>query len=381
MKILLLTGQGFRFRKNLSDHDSAVNYDHFLFYIGFCHLIAHTNPMMDDTPKSRTKLAEVAKRAGVSEITASRALRGGQNVSAATLARVEKAASELGYVRNRLAGALAGGPSNQIGVVLPSLSNIVFPDVLKGLEDRLEADGYHPVLGISNYDAAREEKLLRSLLSWRPAGLVVASSGLTQGARALLGAADLPVVEIMDIDTTPVDMAVGISHHAAGKAMGYFLTGRGHRRFGYIGHDLDHDKRAAARLDGFRAALTEGGIAPPEVLTRATPSSVALGRELMARMLDIPDHPDVVYFSNDDMAVGGMFECQARGLSVPDDIALAGFNGLDIGQSLPVPLTTIGSNRHRIGSIAAEQILRRIAGEPTEARVDVGFSLLRGNSA
>ena len=173
---------------------------------------------IEKRPRKPT-LSEVAALAGVSEITASRALRASAAVTPETLQKVQEAARSLGYLRNRLAGALAGGPSNQVAVILPSLSNIVFPDVLKGLEDRLDDAGFHPVLGISNYDPAQEEHLIRNLLSWRPAGLVIAPSGMTEASRAVLRDAGLPVVEIMDIDTDPVDMAVGMSHRAAGLAM------------------------------------------------------------------------------------------------------------------------------------------------------------------
>jgi len=336
-------------------------------------------------PTNRTAkptLAQVAARAGVSETTAARALRGSTVVTRDTVTKVEKAAASLGYLRNRLAGALAGGPSNQVAVILPSLSNIVFPDVLKGLEDRLEHAGFHPVLGISNYDPDREENLIRNLLAWRPAGLVIAPSGTTDTSRSLLRGVDLPVVEIMDIDTDPVDMAVGMSHRGAGLAMARHLVARGYRRCAYIGHDLTRDHRAAARLDGFRAGLDEAGLALTACVTLPDPSSVAQGRRGLAQLLDHAEiRPDLVYFSNDDMAVGGVFHCMANAIRLPEDLAIAGFNGLELGQSLPVPLTTTASHRTRIGETAADNILMRIAGRDTKRLMDVGFSLIEGGTS
>ncbi len=337
---------------------------------------------MGESTKRRLTLAEVAATAGVSEITASRALRGAKNVARPTVERVERAARSLGYVRNRLAGALAGAASNQVGVILPSLSNIVFPDVLKGLEDRLETAGFHPVLGISNYDKMREERLIDSLLAWRPAGIVIGATNMTERSRQLLHDADLPVVEIMDVDCDPVDMVVGISHHQAGRAMGYYLMGRGYKRVGYVGHDIQADQRATARLEGFREALAEAGQEILHMVTPDTPSSVALGGSATAKLLaEMNPAPDLIYFSNDDMAVGGMFHCMAQGISVPKDVALAGFNGLEIGQALPTPLTTTGSRRQLIGQTAADQILARLSGEPGTRKTDVGFRLLTGASA
>ena len=335
----------------------------------------------EKSPRKPT-LFEVAARAGVSEITASRALRGSNMVTPETLQKVQEAAASLGYLRNRLAGALAGGPSNQVGVILPSLSNIVFPDVLKGLEDRLEHAGFHPVLGISNYDPQQEEQLIRNLLSWRPAGLVIAPSGMTEASRAMLSGADLPVVEIMDIDTDPVDMAVGMSHRGAGLAMARHLIARGYHRFAYVGHDITSDHRAAARLDGFKSGLTEAGLTLTGCVTLAEPSSVALGRRGLRMLLDSGDAaPDLVYFSNDDMAVGGVFHCMAAGIILPDQLAIAGFNGLEIGQSLPVALTTTASHRALIGETAAACILKRLAGEDTARMTDVGFSLVEGGTS
>ncbi|WP_085825107.1 LacI family DNA-binding transcriptional regulator [Roseovarius gaetbuli] len=330
----------------------------------------------------RPTLSQVAAAAGVSEITASRAMRGGGLVAKATADRVQAAARELNYVPNRLAGTLAGGASRQVGVILPSLSNSVFADVLKGLEDRLEEAGYQPVLGISNYDPTREERLIENLLSWRPAGIVIAPADMTAASRALLLRAGLPVVEIMDVDATPTDMAVGISHLSAGRAMAHYLVGRGYERFAYLGHSIDSDLRALARLEGFRGALGEVGRELAQCLTLAGPSSVNLGREGLARLLaEAEQPPDLVYFSNDDMAVGGMFHCMAAGISVPGDLALAGFNGLEIGQALPVPLTTTASNRAAIGTEAARQLLQRFKGGMPEKISDVGFRLIPGQTA
>lgn len=327
-----------------------------------------------------TTLAQVAQLAGVSEITASRAIRGSKSVSLKTAERVLEVAQKIGYVQNRVAGALAGGSSNQVGVILPSLSNIVFPDVLNGLETELETANFHPVLGVSHYDPVREEGLIRSLLSWRPAGIVIAPTDLTDVARRLLHDAKLPVVEIMDLVDHPIDISVGISHYDAGSVTARYLTGLGYRSFAYVGHDIGADRRALGRLEGFRQGLAEAQILLERTILIDAPSSIPLGREGMLRVLAEPKRPKVVYFSNDDMAVGGIFQCISMGLDVPTDVAVVGFNGLEVGQSLPRPLTTISSNREQIGRTAAKQILRRLRGEQTDRRIDVKFSLIPGGT-
>lgn len=334
---------------------------------------------LNQTDDIRPTLAEVARSAGVSEITASRALRGGAHVARDTLEKVQLAARALNYVPNRLAGTLAGGTSRQVAVVLPSLSNSVFADVLNGLETRLDQAGYHPILGVSNYDPAQEERLIADLLSWRPAGLVLAPAASTEGTRRMLAGSGVPVVEIMDIDPAPIDMAVGLSQRAAGRAMAHYLLGRGYRRFAYLGHDISTDPRALSRLRGLEQGLAEAEVTLEASLTLPGPSSVPLGREGVARLLqDCPPGGLAICFSNDDMAVGAMFHALFAGLKLPEDLALAGFNGLAIGQALPQPLTTIASRRVEMGDIAARALLARIDGTPVETVQDVGFRLIPG---
>jgi len=331
------------------------------------------------TDDTRPTLAQVARAAGVSEITASRAIRGGPHVAAGTLARVQAAARALNYVPNRLAGALAGGASRQVAVVLPSLSNSVFADVLKGLETRLEQAGHHVILGVSNYDPLHEERLIADLLTWRPAALVLARADSTADTRRMLAAAGLPVVEIMDIDHPPIDMAVGLSQRAAGRAMAHYLLGRGYRRLAYLGHDIARDPRALSRRLGLEQGLAEAGVTLEAAMTLPGPSSVPLGREATARLLGA--HPPgglAVCYSNDDMAVGGVFHALAAGLQIPRDLALAGFNGLAIGQALPQPLTTIASHRAEIGGRAADALLARLDGVRVEPVQDLGFRLITG---
>ena len=149
---------------------------------------------IDVDKADRVTLADVAEAAGVSEITVSRVVRGMANVSQVTVSKVEEAIARTGYVRNRLAGAMAGAVSNQIAVILPSLSNSVFADVLNGLEVRLQSAGFHSVLGISNYDSDREAQLIESLLGWQPAGLVIAPTLLSDRSLRLLERGRLPVV-------------------------------------------------------------------------------------------------------------------------------------------------------------------------------------------
>lgn len=328
-----------------------------------------------------TTLTEVAKVAGVSEITVSRVVRGKGPITTETRARVEAAIREVGYVPNMLAGSLASASTALFGIVVPSLGNIVFSDVLSGIDDTIAPQGRRAVVGVTDYDQARETDLVRSLLGWRPAGLVLPGLEHAEETRQTLIAARIPVVEIMDVDGDPIDAAVGIAHHQAGAAMAAHLVSRGYRRFGYVGHDIGRDRRAHKRFTGFARQVAQAGaeLVGTEIMPGLT--SAPSGREGTARLLARHPRIDAISFSNDDMAIGGYFHCLAHGIAIPGQLALAGFNGLSIAQAMPQPLTTIITHRYEMGRRAGEALIARAAGEPIDRVIDVGFELVAGETS
>lgn len=326
-------------------------------------------------------LADVAREAGVGESTVSRVLRNHGSFSARTAERVAEAVARLGYVPNRLAGSLAGNAasagSQLVGIVIPSLANIVFPDLLRGLTGALDRTGFQSVIGVSDYDPDREEALVGALLSWRPAGLVVTGLEHNAGTVARLRAAGIRIVEMIDTDGPGLDIVVGFSNRAVGEASARHLLARGYRRLGYVGHDIFRDLRAGKRLSGFEAALNASGHGLIDREIVPEPSSATAGRAGLDRLLDRTRDLDAVYFSNDDMALGGFFCCLARGWSIPGRLALFGCNGLDITAAMPQPLATIRTPRLEIGAVAAERLT---AGGPSET-IDLGFDLVEGATA
>ena len=174
--------------------------------------------MADDDPRPLT-LRDVSEASGVSEMTVSRVLRNRGDVSESTRARVLEAAKTLGYVPNKIAGALASQRVNLVAVIIPSMRNMVFPEVMAGISAVLEQTDLQPVVGVTDYLPEKEERVLYEMLSWRPSGVIIAGLEHTEAAKAMMKASGIPVVEIMDIDGTPVDCAVGISHRRAGREM------------------------------------------------------------------------------------------------------------------------------------------------------------------
>ncbi|MET3899793.1 LacI family gluconate utilization system Gnt-I transcriptional repressor [Devosia sp. UYZn731] len=326
-------------------------------------------------------LADVALLAQVSEITVSRILRNHGPIGADTRERVMAAVRQTGYVPNRLAGGLASSGSKLVGVIVPSLTNIVFPEVLGGIRSALEGTGFQAVIAVSDYDLATEQALIASLLAWKPEAMVIAGLDHTEMARAMLVGSGVRIAEVMEIDSQPIDLAVGLSHRQAGFDTGQYLLGRGYRRFGYVGHDWTSDHRAKLRYDGLVAALAEAKVALVETCRFEGPSSVGAGRDMLAQILARRHDLDVVVFSNDDMATGGVFHCLGAGIRPKQDLALFGFNGLDVGQALPTPLSTVRSNRFLIGKTAIEKLLGQRERPEGREIIDTGYDIITGATA
>jgi Transcriptional regulators len=205
-------------------------------------------------------LRDVSEASGVSEMTVSRVLRNRGDVSAATRDRVLEAAKKLGYVPNKIAGALASQRVNLVAVIIPSMSNMVFPEVMTEISHVLEETELQPVVGVTDYSPEKEERVLYEMLSWRPSGVIIAGLEHSDAARAMLTAAGIPVVEIMDVDGTPVDAMIGISHRRAGRMMAQEILKQGYRRIGFMGTKMPLDHRARKRFEGLTEALAKGGV-------------------------------------------------------------------------------------------------------------------------
>lgn len=319
-------------------------------------------------------LTDVARAAKVGESTASRVLRNKGSFSEEARERVLGAARKLNYVPNRIAGTLASTGSQLVGIIIPALTTSVFPDLLRGTNSVLESAGFQSVISVTEYDAAREEKLIESLLSWRPAGIIVTGLEHSDRARAMLKDSRIRVVEVGDTDGQGIDIVVGFSNRGAGYAAGQYLLKRKFHHVGYVGNQSLNDLRAGKRYAGFKAALAEAGAALVDEEITTGLSSIKAGRDGLMRLLKRQPKLDVVYFANDDMAIGGYFHCLAAGIAIPDQLGLFGHNGLDVGRLTPQPLSTIRTPRVAVGEIGAKLLLSN--GPPQV--IDLGFELYEG---
>jgi LacI family gluconate utilization system Gnt-I transcriptional repressor len=323
----------------------------------------------------RATIADVAKLAGVGAITVSRALRDPDRVSADLRRQIADAIKTLGYVPDPSARALASAHADVVGVLVPSLTNNVFADVVRGIYDGLSDTRYQIQIGNTHYSGMEEERLLKVFLGQRPAGLIVSGIDQTPAARRLLENAGCPVVQIMETGPDPVDMMIGFSHFDGGRAATGHLIEAGYRRIGFVGARMD--PRSQRRLAGYRAAMQAAGLYDPRlVITTPIPSSVSLGRELFRDALAKVPTLDAVFCNNDDLALGVLFECHRASIKVPETIGVVGFNDLDMMQVAFPSITSVRTHRYEIGSRAVAMVRARMSGGTVEEPVvDLGFEL------
>lgn len=321
-------------------------------------------------------LHDVARAAGVAPITASRALREPQQVAPETLARVQRAVAATGYIPNRLAGGLKSRRSRTVGALVPFIAVPQFLPTVQALTETLEQAGYQLILGQSGYNHHREAALLDTLLGHRVDAVVVAGRLADPTSAARLRTHGVPLVETWDLSEQPADMLVGFSHEAVGHAVAAFVRERGWHDVALATGD---DARALRRSDGFVAGF---GRAVPTATVRA-PSRLALGRAALAELLASGRPLRAVVCSSDGLADGVMTEARARGLRIPQDLAVIGFGDADFAAHLEPGLTTVRIDAQSIGASAARLVLERLGGAMHgPAVIDVGFTLVqRGSTA
>ena len=332
--------------------------------------------------RRRVTMRDVAVRAGVGTITVSRAIADPSKVSSALRERIDAAIVELGYVPNRMAGGLSSQRSRVVPVIVPAIRNAVFADLVDGVNTVLLDAGYQILLGATDYDPAREESLIADLLGWTPEGIIVVGTDHTEAATRMLRATEATVVELFELDRDPIDINIGFSNTEAAGAMTDYLVDKGYRRIVFVGAFMEQDRRADQRRAGFEARLVKRGISDGQTLKYPVKSSYELGAQALHEVRERWPEADAIFFANDVLAVGALLEANRIGLAVPNDIAVAGFNGLEIGARMTPDLTTVASPRFEMGQRAADAILKRHGvARPDPYTVDISYTVLARASA
>ena len=324
-------------------------------------------------------LADVARVVGVSTITASRALNNPSLVSAATQVRVRAAVAKTGYIPNFMAGGLKSKRSRLIACLVPAISfGSAFLVAVQSMTEAFVGAGYQVMLGERGYDPSREAELLEAVIARRPDGIVLIGVMESEACRRRLRSAGIPVVETWDMTDSPIDMLVGFSHAAVGRATAEFLHTKGRRRLAMI---ASTEPRGAERARGFVEAVGRLGLAGAGVLvpthTIVAPTRIAHGRQGLAALLAACPAIDAVSCATDLVALGALIEARSRGIDVPGELAVVGFGDLDFAPDTDPPLTTVHVDGAEIGRCAAAMAIARIEGRRVARRkIDVGFHLV-----
>lgn len=303
----------------------------------------------------KTRLIDVAKDAGVSPATVSRAISQPLLLASETLARVRASAQKLGYRPDAAARALASGRSQTIGAVMPTLDNAIFSRALQAMQTVLATEGYQLLVASHNYSAAAEADAIRTLLASGVDGLVLVGAERAPEADAAIADGGVPVV--LAWRARPGFAAVTVDNERAGRLAARHLVQLGHRSIGVVTGLHSFNDRQRARLAGARAYLDEVGISLPDWLAVQQPTTLAGGRAGCATLLALAEPPTAIIGGIDLIAIGCIIEAQSRGFDVPGNISVVGIDDLDMSAHLSPPLTTVHVPTARIGAESALKLL------------------------
>lgn len=319
---------------------------------------------MPSPDTAQPTIDDVARHAGVSTATVSRALNQAEGVRPGLRAKVLAAVAALGYVPHAGARTLKLRRSGTVGVVVPTIDNAIFASGLQAFQRRMTEAGQVVLLAFSDYDPAQEAAQVQALLARGVDALAL--TGLSQRAEllALLAQRGLPWVHTGVYPAPPGQACVGFRNRAAITRAVQYLLDLGHRRIGMLAGITRHNDRAADRVAGVREALAAAGLTLPERWLVEAPYTLQGAREATRRLLQGPA-PTALLCGNDVLAFGALLECAAAGVAVPQALSVIGFDDLDLARQLRPALTTMHVPTEPMWTLAAEYLLGRLDGRVT----------------
>jgi LacI family transcriptional regulator len=337
-----------------------------------------------DTPAApaRSGAKDVARLAGVSTATVSRALNSPATVDPATLQRVRDAMTKLRYVPHGAARSLRSQRSRMVGAIVPSFDYALYARTTSALQRRLAEGGYSLVLAEHHYDLAQELLLARQLIEHGVDAFVFVGVDHDPRLFALLDDHAKPFVLTWGVETGNRHPCIGFDNRAAAYEMAMHLVGLGHRRFGVVSAPLEGNDRGRERTAGFRAALADAGLPLPATHVQYARIGLDSAQQAMQRLLALKSRPTAVLATNDVLAVGAMLACRAAGVQIPGEISITGVDNTDLGATQTPALTSVRTPIVEIGSAAGEQLIARLEGRPYVANQTLPFELVfRGSIA
>ncbi len=324
--------------------------------------------------RERPKIVDVARRAGVSPATVSRVLTQPALVSSQTRVRVSEAVSALGYLRDGAARALASRTSGAVGIVVPTIDNAIFSRAIQAMQSRLSDAGVRLLVASHEYNTAAEVAAVRALLEHGVDAIALVGIEHADEVWSLIDNAPLPL--LLTWSTTEGRDCIGFDNRLAGRLAAEHLLALGHRSFGMISGVLQHNDRAKARLAGVRDALSARGLDLPDWRVSEQPFGFGGGRAGLAALLSLDAPPTAVIGGNDLLAVGALFEAQARGIDVPGRLSIMGFDNLELSAHVAPGLTTIHLPTAELGRLAAERLLAQLQAREMPRAVELSIELV-----
>jgi DNA-binding LacI/PurR family transcriptional regulator len=313
-------------------------------------------------PRSqRATISDVAAAAGVSKATVSKYLGGNKAyyIAAETRERIARAIQDLEFQPNAIAQGLSNRRTNTIGVIVASITNPFYPELIAGVEEITGDSEYTLLLGSTDGSPAKEADLVRSMLQRQVDGLVMAAVTMLDEQVLRLVDSDVDVVlASRGLDATPADTVV-IDNVAGARLAVEHLIGHGHRRVAHLAGPADVVP-FRLRLEGYRDALAAAGLPADDTLLAQVDSESGTTTSAMTALLALAEPPTAVFVANDRMAIEVLEFCAARGIKVPEGIAVVGFDNVWVGRLSGVGLTSVDSKARAVGRTAAEVLARRI---------------------
>ncbi len=309
-------------------------------------------------------MEDVARAAGVSRMTVSRALRSDGPVSDETRARILKIVRKLNYVPDQSAGTLSTRRSGFVATLVPSLNNLHFAESIQALSEQLEPTGLQMLLGHTDYSAEREERLIESMLKRRPEIIVLPFDGHTPRTIKLLKQANVPVIEQWEVPKRPIGYTVGFSNWQAARKMTTALIERGYQRIAFVSESEDAWTRGAARRAGFEDAMQSAGLSAHRMIRFGKPPiSIEDGFQIGAQYSEHFADADCIFCVSDAPAFGVLSALKSQQIRVPEDIAVVGFGNFEVSRFSSPTITTVEVDARGIGHQTGELVRRLLVDE------------------
>lgn len=307
-------------------------------------------------------MRDVARAAGVSRMTVSRALRKDSPVSKETRERILKVVREMNYVPDQMAGSLTTKRSGFVAVLIPSLNNLHFGETVQALTEEVERIGMQILLGYTDYAPEREEELVEAMLRRRPEAIVLSYDGHTDRTIQLLAEAQVPVVELWERPQNPIAHTVGFSNSEAAGLMVRALIEQGYRNIAFLGEAEDAWTRGAARRAGWRDAMQAAGLSAHRLMKIGKPPlSIEDGADAVPDLLNLFPDTDCVFCVSDAPAFGALSALGALGRDVPNEIGVAGFGNFEVSRFANPSISTVTVDPDLIGRATGQLIAELLA--------------------